>query len=160
MSCAMTSPMPDILLPDTSSLIFLGKIGRLEMLRELYGQVIVTDEVIREHIIPLPDWIAVNNPQQRHHRQLLEQTVDAGEASIIALALEWDGRVLSLDDLKARKVAKSLGLRVTGTLGLLYKGRTAGLVPSLREALSQLKAVDFRISEELEAEVLRMSGEL
>lgn len=88
------------------------------------------------------------------------KTVDAGEASIIALALELEHCVLSLDDLKARKAAKSLGLRVTGTLGLLYKGKTAGLVPSIRDLLLQLKEVDFRISEAIETEVLRMAGEM
>ena len=67
---------------------------------------------------------------------------------------------MSLDDLKARKLANSLGLRVTGTLGLLYKGKVAGLIPSVRETLHQLKSVDFRISEEVEMEVLRLSDEL
>jgi predicted nucleic acid-binding protein len=152
--------MPELLLPDTSSLIFLGKIGRLDMLRELYGEVIVTEAVVSEHILPLPAWVNVAQPQNRTYQELLEQSVDRGEASIIALAIERQQCIVSLDDLKARKLAKSLGLRVTGTLGLLYKGKVAGLIPSVRETLHQLKSVDFRISEEVEMEVLRLSDEL
>jgi predicted nucleic acid-binding protein len=152
--------MPELLLPDTSSLIFLGKIGRLEMLRELYAEVVVTKAVVLEHIIPLPDWVKVTQPLHLHYQELLEQSIDRGEASIIALAMERKGCVVSLDDLKARKLAKSLGLRVTGTLGLLHKGKMAGLIPSIRETLTQLKSVDFRVSEEVETEVLWMSGEL
>lgn len=156
----MTLPMPELLLPDTSCLIFLGKIGRLKMLRHLYGEITVTEAVVVEHILPLPEWVKVTKPQNLHYLELLEKSVDRGEASIIALAIERMDCVVSLDDLRARKLAKSLGLRVTGTLGILHKGRMAGHLTSMREALAQLKSVDFRISEEVEMEVLRMSGEL
>jgi predicted nucleic acid-binding protein len=152
--------MPELILPDTSSLIFLGKIGRLEMLLVLYEEVLVTDAVVLEHIAPLPDWVNVTRPSDLQYQELLEQSVDPGEASIIALAMERKNCVVSLDDLRARKLAKSLGLRFTGTLGLLHKGKMAGIIPSIHETLNQLKGVDFRISEEVEKEVLRMSGEL
>jgi len=49
----------------------------------------------------------------------LELQLDKGEASAIALALEIQDSTLILDDFKARKVAEKLGLKITGTLGLM-----------------------------------------
>jgi len=152
--------MPDLLLPDTSCLIFLGKLGQLDTLTRLYGKVKVTTEVAEEHILDIPSWIDVVEVTEKRHQQLLEQSVDRGEASIIALAMELEDCIVSIDDLRARKIARSLGLRLTGTLGILYKAKTEGLIPSMRQAIDQLKSVDFRISASIEQELLKLSAEV
>ncbi len=151
--------MPDIILPDTSCLIFLNKIGEIHLLDKLYNKAIVTEEIVEEYIEPLPEWIEIKNPDEKLYQKVLEQTVDKGEASLMVLALEIRDCLVSIDDLRARKVAKSLNLRLTGTLGIIHKAKKAGLISSTKETIQKLKAVDFRISEKIERELLRLSGE-
>ena len=66
---------------------------------------------------------------------MLEQIVDKGEAGIMVLALETAESVVAIDDLKARKLAKSLDLQITGTLGIIVKAKKAGLIKSTKNAL-------------------------
>ncbi|MCC5906726.1 MAG: DUF3368 domain-containing protein [Balneolaceae bacterium] len=56
-------------------------------------------------------------------------------------------------------MAKSLHLRLTGTLGIIHKVKKTGLISSTKDTLQKLKAVDFRISEKVEQELLRLSSE-
>jgi len=151
--------MPDIILPDTSCLIFLNKIGEIHLLDKLYKKAIITDEIVEEYIDPLPVWIEIKTPGENRYQKVLEQAVDKGEASLMVLALELQDCIVSIDDLRARKVAKTLNLRLTGTLGIIHKAKKTGLISSTKETLQKLKAVDFRISEKIEKELLRLSGE-
>jgi len=98
--------MPDKLLPDTSCLIFLNKIGEIHLLEKLYSKTIITEEIVEEYIDPLPEWIEIKTPDEKRYQKVLEQTVDKGEASLMVLALELKDCVVSIDDLRARKVVK------------------------------------------------------
>jgi predicted nucleic acid-binding protein len=149
--------MPDIIIPDTSCLIFLDKIGEIDVLQKLYSRTVVTREVAEEHISPLKKWIEIEAAKEKRYRKVLEQTVDKGEASIMVLALEIDNCVVSIDDLRARKAAKKLGLRITGTLGILHKAKKAGHIESIRETIEKLKRIDFRISEKILQYLLLLS---
>jgi predicted nucleic acid-binding protein len=85
--------------------------------------------------------------------------LDEGEASAIALAYEFEKTLLILDDLKGRREALRLGFQITGTLGVLSKARSKGIIPFLRPYLDKLIAADFRISPEVLEELLIKSGE-
>lgn len=121
--------MPRVIISDTSCLIILTKIGELELLRTLYKTVTITEEIVEEYGENLPDWIRVQQVKDHYSQQLLEMHIGKGEASAIALALESDDPVLILDDWKARKVAERLGIRVTGTLGVIIKAKKSGIIP-------------------------------
>lgn len=151
--------MPDIILPDTSCLIFLDKIDELHVLQKLYSRTVVTKEINDEYMLPLENWIEIAITKERKYQSVLEQSVDKGEASLMVLAMELDNCVVSIDDLKARKVAKKLDLRITGTLGILHKANKAGYIESMHEAIEKLKKVHFRISKKVEQELLRLSRE-
>ncbi len=90
---------------------------------------------------------------------LLEETIDPGEASSIALAVEIKGCYLILDDLRARNVARSMGLQFTGTLGFIASVQRRGIIPSARPLFEQILATDFRISKELVNSILEELGE-
>ena len=153
--------MPDAaVITDTSCLIVLSKTGMLDLLPQMYAAVFVTSEILEEFGEPLPEWIHVRSASDGNYSRLLESSLDAGEASAIALAFEFDDVVLILDDLKARKEAKRLGFRVTGTLGVLYAAKERGIVPLLKPHLDTLQAVGFRISPSIVAELLALSGEM
>lgn len=151
--------MPDIILPDTSCLIFLDKIGEIDVLQKLYSRTVVTQEIAEEYISPLKEWIEIETAREKHYQKVIEQTVDSGEASIMVLAIELENCVVSIDDLRARNVAKKLGLKLTGTLGIIYKAKKIGHIKSMRETIEKLKLVNFRISEKIEQKVIQLSGE-
>ena len=96
---------------------------------------------------------------QRLVKFLLEM-VDHGEAETIAFALENEVDVLLLDDKDARKIARSFGLRVTGTLGLLLLAKRKGLISQIAPYVEELRRNGFRISEEVVKRVLKEAGEL
>ncbi|HET9136843.1 MAG TPA: DUF3368 domain-containing protein [Candidatus Kapabacteria bacterium] len=85
--------------------------------------------------------------------------MDQGEASAIALALELYGSVVILDDDKARKVARSLGVEITGTMGILLRVKIEGYIPWIEPLLSSLKRAGFYISPALELKILTEAGE-
>ena len=58
--------------------------------------------------------------------KVLRAIIDSGEASAIALALELDDCLLIMDDLKGRVLAEELGIRVTGTFGVIIEAKLAG----------------------------------
>ena|SRR5437879_617443 len=92
----------------------------------------------------------------------LPQTRDLGEGEteVLTLALESHDAVVVLDDRLARKVADDLGLRFTGTLGLLIDAKKKGLVSTIEPLLDQLQSLRFRLSPATRAAVLKLVGEV
>ena len=129
------------------------------MLNRLYPRVVVTVEIREEFGEPLPSWMEVKEVVNKHYQELLEATLDKGEASAIALAIELGDVLLVVDDLKGRKEAKRLGLSITGTLGVLFSAKQRGFIPALKPCLDKLQEVDFRIAPQIVEELLRLSGE-
>ncbi|MCL0096761.1 DUF3368 domain-containing protein [Thermodesulfovibrionales bacterium] len=92
--------------------------------------------------------------------QALTRDLDRGEAEAIMLALEVDAEQMLLDEREGRRVAKSLGLKVTGVLGILLRAQREGKLPSLQEVMDELQEkAGFRIGVELATDILRESGE-
>jgi len=94
--------MPEII-SNTSCLILLSKINLLPLLGTIYGSITITEVVKEEFGEPIADFIKVKNPSQLFTVKSLEQILDSGESSTIALALETKDSIVILDDLKARK---------------------------------------------------------
>ena len=151
--------MPKVIISDTSCLIILAKIGELDLLRQLYFKVTITQEILLEYGEHLPDWIEVQQAKDHYRQQLLEMQIDKGEASAIALALETRENILILDDWKARILAERLGLTVTGTLGVIIRAKNSGIIPSIKPYLDKIRETNFRISEELEQIALKEANE-
>ncbi|MDR0738017.1 MAG: DUF3368 domain-containing protein [Prevotellaceae bacterium] len=144
---------------DASCLIALTKIDTLDLLHQLYAKLIVTDDIYAEFGEPLPEWIEIKTVINKKYQQLLELHLDKGESSAIALAMEMENVLLIIDDLKARKEAKRLGLPMTGTLGILYAAKQKGLIPALNIHVERLQAVGFRIAPNIVKELLTLCGE-
>jgi predicted nucleic acid-binding protein len=125
----------------------------------MYGQVVVTPTILAEFGRKLPDWITIISPSNDTIIKLLEETIDPGEASSIALALEMDNALVILDDLLARKVALQLGLTITGTLGIIANAKRRGIIPSAKLLFELIKATDFRIPNSLLSSILKELGE-
>ena len=162
-----------LVVSDTSPVLNLAVIGRLDLLHQQFGKVwlpqAVTDELRIEQDLPgsaavrqawQAGWLASEPVKDRVRVAILQRDLDPGEAEAIALALQKRADWLLLDERDARRVAKSLGLKVTGVLGILLRARLAGQLPSLREAMDQLRDLaDFRISADLYTEMLQSAKE-
>ena len=152
--------MPDVVISDASCLIILDKIKKVDILKGLYQNIITTPEVASEFGNPLPLWIGVKESTDKKYQKVLETSIDAGEASAIALSLDYREPLLLLDDLKARKMAKKLGLVFTGTLGVLVKARKSGLIEELKPVINLIRETDFRLSDAIIDEILKEVGEI
>jgi predicted nucleic acid-binding protein len=102
--------MPKIIISDTSCFIILTNIGELDLLQKVYGKVTTTIDIVAEFGETLPEWVEIQNVDDKYRQLLLEMQIDKGESSTIALALETPDCTVILDDYKARKVAEQLGL--------------------------------------------------
>ncbi len=151
---------PKVIISDTSCFIILSKIGELNLLHELYGQILTTSIIASEFGETLPEWVTIREVCDNDKLQLLEFHIDRGESSAIALALEIPESVLILDDFKARKMAQHLGLTYTGTIGVIIKTKLNGIIPSIKPYLEKIKATNFRISPEIELLAYKESKEL
>ncbi|GHB59700.1 DUF3368 domain-containing protein [Persicitalea jodogahamensis] len=151
--------MPATIVSDTSCLILLDKIGELHLLEKLFGEVITTQTVVEEFGNELPAWIRVQSPTDSKNQLVLEATLDKGEASAIALALEKEDCLLIIDELKGRKLAMRLGLSITGTLGVLAQAKQQGYISLVRPLLERIEETDFRLSEQLIQATLKQVGE-
>jgi predicted nucleic acid-binding protein len=146
---------------NTSPLLTLAIVGRLSLLREQFGEIWIPSAVLEELRIgdDLPGsqslreaitagWLRVEEIKDRPFVQVLERELDRGEAEAIALALQAKAEWTLLDEREGRRVAKSLGIKVTGIVGILLRARREGSLPSLQRALEEVREqAGFRIDE-------------
>lgn len=137
-----------IVFSNTTPIIALSSIQNLHLLPQLFGQIHLVNEVIEEceagGPISVPalrelDWIIPvqsNNPQHAHI--LLE--LDKGEKHTLDMACKHQAGLVIIDEKIGRNVAEYLGLKVTGTLGVLLKAKQQGLIPSFSEAVRLMQA--------------------
>lgn len=151
--------MPKTIISDTSCFIILTNIGELELLHKVYGQITTTPDIAAEYGDPLPEWVKIAAVRDKYKQQLLELQIDKGESSAIALAMETPNSTLILDDIKARKVARQLGLTYTGTIGVIIKAKLRGIIPTIKPLLSKIKQTDFRLSTDIELQALKEANE-
>lgn len=151
--------MHNAIISDASCLILLDKIGELELLHKLYGTIITTEEVALEFGNPLPSWLEIKQPVNKNYQSIIEASLDRGEASAIALAIEYEECLLIIDDLKGRKFAYKLGIAIIGTLGIILDAKLAGIIPSVNQLLIKIKQTNFRLTERLELWILNRAGE-
>lgn len=117
--------MTELIVADSTCLIGLERIGRLDILPALFGKVIVPPEVSREFSATF-DWLETVKLENQVLAGLLLLVVDSGEAEAITLASEQGLRLIA-DDKQARAVARQLGIEVIGTIGLLIIAKQMGL---------------------------------
>ena len=161
--------MPEVI-SNTSPLQYLYQLGLLELLPRLAGRVTVPQSVVDEleagralgHDLPevatLP-WGTVRVPATSQY--VASPDLGRGETDVLRLALELPAgeAVVILDDAKARDAAGKLGLKLTGTLGVLLDAKRAGLVLEVAPHLDRLDALGFRLSRGTRGAVLRLAGE-
>lgn len=154
---------------DSTPLIALARIGELELVGRLFPQILVPDAVYEEVVAARAEaagarevaeatWVRRLSADPAVVAPLL-LLVGRGEAEAIALAQTHPGSLLLTDDLKARRVAKSLGVQVQGCLGILQRAKSRRLISEIHPLTARLQSEGWRISQQELAEFLRRSGE-
>jgi len=153
---------------NTSPILNLAIVNQLALLQQQFGEILIPNAVldelkineerpgsqsIREAISA--GWIQVRQVSNEPLAQVLKQTLDKGEAEAIALSVELQANWTLLDEREGRKVAKSLGLKVTGILGVLLRAKQLGELESLQPVVDELlDKAGFRIAPNLLAQIL------
>jgi uncharacterized protein len=160
--------MPEVI-TDTSPIQYLYQLAQLDLLPTLYGQIkmpqVVADELAQGLVqgISLPDptslpWITLCPVPSSILIPNLPN-LGAGEREALSLATSIPDSLVILDDALARNYAQKLKISVTGTLGVLLKGKQSGYVEAIAPLLDQLNALNFRLSPATRAAVLKLANE-
>lgn len=160
--------MPEVIC-DTSVLFYLHQLQLLHLLPALSGKVIVPPAVLaelaaaRELNLDIPElekmaWVVIRKPASVAALPLVTD-LGPGESEVLALALESPDAVVIIDDALARRLAKTLGIRITGTLGVLLSAKRSGLIPLVAPILDALQRLQFRLSPATREAVLKIAGE-
>ena len=147
---------------NSSPLIALTQIGRLDLLRRLYTCIWIPPAVAREvepTVARLPDWIVVQELAHPLQPITVSGSIGPGEREVISLGLELGAALLVVDEQPARRLATFLGLRVIGTVGLLMAGKERGFLAKIRPELDRLLAVRFFMDQDLYDRVIAQAGE-
>ena len=147
------------IISDTSCFIVLSKTGQLDLLHKLFGNILTTPEIAEEFGEELPNWVEIVAVKDEYKLKLFETQIDKGEASAMALALETNNAFLIIDDYKARKLAHTLNLHYTGTIGIIILAKQKGIIGSIKPVLAKIKETNFRISADLELQALIQANE-
>jgi len=132
-----------IVVSDSTPLIHLAKAGQIETLFSLYKEILITNEVYREVVVEgnllekedagvvqnyVGSRIHVKNPKSSSQHLVEKYLIHRGEADSIQLALETGAQLILMNERDGRNATKSEGLRVKGSIGVLFDALKAGLI--------------------------------
>ena len=157
---------------NSTPLIELSKIKQLNLLREVYGAILIPDEVYIEVVVDgtgkpgaaevkAAEWIRCQSVADKDQVRTLQsqRSLHLGECATIVLAEEVKAEQVILDDNAARQEAVARGLPVIGTVGVLLIAKTENIIPAVRPILDNLRAQGTRVSQDLYHQVIAKAGE-
>jgi len=158
-----------IVISDTTPIVSLIKISRIDLLEKLFGEVCIPEAVFRElttnTVFEREAKVVQNSPflktipvKNRKSLEILQAAsgLDDGESEAIILADELKSDILVIDERKGRKVAQKLGITITGTIGILIQAHDEKIISTedIKIYLEQLRNSNIRLSESLIREAL------
>lgn len=159
--------MPKVV-SNTTPIISLVKIGKLNLLKELYGVISIPNAVYKElekgkekpfyHDIKKIEWIKIVEIKNKQIQSFLFD-LDEGEAEAIILAKEMNADLLVLDEKLGRQYAKKLNIKLTGTIGILLKAKDKGLINSVGILLNSLVEQGIWLNPKLVEKALELANE-
>jgi len=150
-----------IVVSNSSPLIALAKIGKLHILKEVLGEIVIPKAVWYEVVVrgrgkpgaeevEKADWIKVKEVKDRLSVEVLKGEIEVGEAEAIVLAKEVDADLLIMDEKIPRIIAESIGLTVIGSLAILYVAKKRGLIEGdFDEIIEELRSKGVRFSDDV-----------
>jgi predicted nucleic acid-binding protein len=160
-----------IVVSNTSPIINLAAIGKLDLLKKHFGKIIISlavhDEITikgkgepGDSEVRTLDWIKTIEVNDIPLLTILRRELDPGEAESIALAVQLKADLLLIDEIDARSITSKLGLRFIGLLGVLVKAKRKGHIKKVKPLMDKLKGeAGFWIEDNLYQYVLNTVGE-
>ena len=159
-----------IVVSNTTPLSELAKVGLMHLLGDVFGQIIIPQEVYDEvttgthpaaTAVPSTSWIEIRPIGDAQQVLTLQAStkLDLGECAAIILAQELGADWVLIDERAARDLAESRHLPVIGTVGILLLAKRRGLIPNVKPVLDGLIAQGKRISQQLYQEALAIANE-
>ena len=160
-----------IVVSDTTPLITLMKVGRLNILHSLFGEVCIPKAVFSEvtsnetfeneaDIIRNSEYIKVVMVRDQRQVEFLQRAtgLDLGESEAIIYADEIKADLLLMDEAAGRKVAQNMNLPITGSIGVLIKAFKSGIITAdeADDAFARIRRANRHISEPLINKALEM----
>ncbi|HBD68832.1 MAG TPA: DUF3368 domain-containing protein [Treponema sp.] len=161
--------MPRVIVNSTP-LIILSNINHLDLLKKIYSEIYIPEAVFNEvmekadsacqQIKSNTDWIHVCKITDESQKRMYQAKLHAGEVEVMILAQEKpEADLVILDDNAAKKTAKFLGLKVTGSLGIILKAKKTGIIKEVTPLMNQLISNGFYITKEIYDLVKSEAGE-
>jgi len=161
-----------LVISNTTPMINLAEIGRMDVLQQLFGEIVIPPAVADElhekrdlfpavaRAMELP-FIRIVAPKDRSLVSTLTLELHFGEAECLALAMEQTtDLLLLLDELAARRVARHRKLNFTGTVGCLNLAKTQNLIPAIAPLFHDLRTkASFWLSDQVVEAILQQAGE-
>ena len=154
---------------NSTPMIILSKLGLLDLLQTMYGEIVIPDAVYREisrkndaikHAIEERDWIRVVTIENTNSKLMYKAKLHDGEVEVMILAQERCGEhLVIIDDSQARKTAEYLGLNLTGTIGVLINAKDKGLVAAVMPIIAEMEKNGFYISERQKERIKHIARE-
>lgn len=161
--------MPESWVINASPVILLAKVGLIRNVAAMLDTLVIPQPVVTE-ILKYHNrdaaavWLEGEGrqfvrPLTAESKQLLSSGIGMGERAVISFASVNSGFAAVLDDLEARAIAHSLGIRTLGTIGVVLRLKKAGAIPEAKSYLQDLRKVGGYMSNDLFREALRQAGE-
>ena len=157
-----------VIVSDTSAITNLLQIGLLNILPQLYGEVLIPQSVYDElSAIPTQEaalsdqqWLIIHADVDTDYVNYLLGDLDLGEAQAIALAVELSADYIIIDERVGRTIAKRENLDVIGLLGLLIRAKQEGYIQGVKHPLDRLMSeAGFYVAPSLYSFVLQQADE-
>ena len=153
-----------IVVSDTSPILNLTTVGQLELLRSLFGEIVVPPwvaaELDRHGIATECNWMRVVAAQDREQLAELRRQLDPGEAEAIIVAVELQASLVLIDEQRGRRIAADRGLKYMGLLGVLSEAKERRLISECKPILDgMIEQAGFWIGNDLRSRFLVEVGE-
>jgi len=157
-----------IVVSNSTILIGLAKIDRLDLLKKLFSKVYIPEAVFNELTqtqkvgasdIKRASYLERKAPNDVKEVALLLGNLDRGEAEVLALSKELNADLVLIDEEKARKAAVLAGFEVMGLMGVLLLSKRQGFLKSIKPLIAELKEKKFRVAEDIVADILKSAEE-
>ncbi len=156
---------------NASPVIVLGKIRHLELL-DVGGREVVIPDAVHLEVAGGPGPLPGRDPSAPGMRrdddvpippEVVRHALDPGESMVLALALSLDSAgddvEVVLDEKRGRRAARSLGLPLVGTAGLLVMAKHEGRVARVAPLLDQLERAGMYLGGALREAILKAADE-
>ncbi|MDQ6845007.1 MAG: DUF3368 domain-containing protein [Bacteroidota bacterium] len=159
-----------IIISDTSPLVCLLHLEKINLLKNLFEDVIippavfeelVNAKIVDEAFLQSYTFIQIKSPSNKKEVEELLVVLDKGESEAIVLSKELKVDLLPIDEAPGREIAKKIGIPIKGVLGILLQAKQSNLIKDIKPLIEQLQTeINFRINFNLLQKILIEANEL